>query len=93
MSNTLSSCFRRLLRLAFAEATALVSPGLQPQFILVGGAALERWGRTRQTTDVDIAASVDAVAALIEGARSHPCFPVEVDGDTPLLGAMHYIGS
>jgi len=69
---------RRVLIEAMTAASNLVDEGMRRDFLVIGGAALVRYGSTRRTRDVDIAITAKTLDAFMEKAgmdsrfRKHP---------------------
>lgn len=76
---TIVPALEEVLHEAFDSASSLLPPPLRSSFVLVGGAALVRWGCRRKTVDVDVAASSDALLAFFPAAQSDARFCVSPD--------------
>ncbi|KAI9652976.1 MAG: hypothetical protein M1831_006305 [Alyxoria varia] len=79
MALALAPTMASLLSDAFVAASSLLPLELRRGFVLVGGAALVRWGRQRHTSDLDLACSEQALVAFAVAARAESRFSESSD--------------
>ena len=72
--------WKRLLIETMTAASELISEDIRKDFLVIGGAALARYGSPRNTQDVDIAITPQTLGVFWDRAESDPRFSMHPDG-------------
>ena len=88
---------QRLLIEAMTAASEFIGEDMRKDFLIIGGAALIRYGSTRNTWDVDIAITAQTLNAFVEKAKSDSRFSIHADGRwvyiVHVMGLLTHVGT
>jgi hypothetical protein len=66
---------------AMTAASEFIDENVRKDFLIIGGAALARYGSLRKTDDIDIAITAETLNVFVEKAKTDPRFAQHPDGE------------